>query len=190
MNQEAGFHLVWCSVPWVATQGTHLLGAEVDTADILTERDETNNMTSRSLTVGPAGPTRIRYVALGDSYSSGEGAYSYAYCNDVVFPGQLCTDVPDENMCHRSLVAWADCQPGGLVEHAVPGLLNHEVNGQDFHFYACSGAKTVDVCPDFATPNGSCSCSNCNWQEGSQIRRPGAVTALAEADLVTITIGG
>lgn len=61
------------------------------------------------------------YIALGDSFSSGEGAYDYE-------PG---TDV-EENKCHLSTKSY-------------PYLLSEKQGILDFHSVACSGAKLNDV---------------------------------------------
>lgn len=63
-----------------------------------------------------------RYVALGDSFQSGEGAYEYLPLTDV--PG---------NKCHRSAMAY----PKRLVDNGTVAL--------DLDFGACSGATTDDL---------------------------------------------
>lgn len=65
------------------------------------------------------------YIALGDSFSSGEG----------VEPFEASTDIPNLNKCHRSENAY----PRLLVdEHGAPSL------GSD-GFRACSGAVTTNI---------------------------------------------
>lgn len=66
------------------------------------------------------------YVALGDSFQSGEGAYDYEYG----------TDLPDSNLCHRS----ANAYPELLVERGVVEL--------PLDFAACSGATISDMGTD------------------------------------------
>jgi hypothetical protein len=69
-------------------------------------------------------PTMSGYVALGDSYSSGEG----------VEPFEPETNIPGKDTCHRSTLAYSR-----LVAQ-TPGLqLDLGANG----FGACSGAKAV-----------------------------------------------
>jgi hypothetical protein len=65
------------------------------------------------------------YIALGDSFSSGEG----------VEPFETGTDVPNLNMCHRSEDAYAKLL---VAEHGAPSL------GSD-GFRACSGAVTTNI---------------------------------------------
>lgn len=61
------------------------------------------------------------YLALGDSFSSGEGAYDY-------FPE---TDTK-ENMCH-------------LSRQSYPYLIGHHLNLTAFNSVACSGARLQDI---------------------------------------------
>ena len=72
------------------------------------------------------------YVALGDSYSSGEGAPPYKAGTDT-----------ESNECHRSEVAWNSVSPGGDAIAALPGFLMHHRSA------ACSGAET----PHLQGPN-------------------------------------
>jgi lysophospholipase L1-like esterase len=61
------------------------------------------------------------YLALGDSYISGEGAFHYLQGTDT-----------NNNQCHVSLASY-------------PYLLGEELNYNSFHSVACSGAETTDV---------------------------------------------
>lgn len=65
------------------------------------------------------------YVALGDSYQSGEGAGAYSPETDS-----------DSNKCHRSLYAY----PQVLVSRALI-----DIGPQNLRFWACSGARTYDM---------------------------------------------
>ena len=80
-----------------------------------------------------------KYVAMGDSFSSGEG-------NE---PFELGTNVDDINECHRSTQAY-------------PRLLQNDpgLDLGSMAFVACSGAKTSDVLND--------SSGEGNWGEGAQ----------------------
>jgi hypothetical protein len=81
-------------------------------------------------------------VALGDSYSSGEGAGDYAAWSDH--------DGDDEefrNGCHQSSNAWIrkTTLPGD--GSSIGDRIAANSTGLDFHFLACSGAETKDVLP-------------------------------------------
>jgi hypothetical protein len=69
----------------------------------------------------PTGVTGPRYVALGDSYASGQGTFDY-------FPS---TDTSSDK-CHRSPAAYPELLAHGLYNVTVPPALD---------FGACSGAK-------------------------------------------------
>ena len=60
---------------------------------------------------------KASYVALGDSFSSGEGEYLYESGTDV-----------NENKCH-------------LSPYSYPYLVSHALGIKDFHSVACSGAR-------------------------------------------------
>lgn len=64
---------------------------------------------------------QVEYLSLGDSYISGEGAYSY----------QEGTDTGD-NKCHISTKSY-------------PYLINQSLNFNSFHSVACSGARIPDI---------------------------------------------
>src|SRR5687768_15071238 len=70
-----------------------------------------------SATASPVGAATVdNYVALGDSYSSGVGTYSYTL----------------DASCQRST-------------YAYPYLLSKQRANTSLNFVACSGAKTDDV---------------------------------------------
>lgn len=111
------------------------------------------NFDNLSLRAQEPTPTGIDYVALGDSYSSGEGNAPYEPASATA------TD-----KCHRSQ---HDAYP---TELRLP-----RVTISKLHFFACSGATSEDVRHDeFRT-------------EPPQLSH---VEQLAEADLVTINVGG
>ncbi|HET9721999.1 MAG TPA: hypothetical protein VFP32_03130, partial [Candidatus Saccharimonadales bacterium] len=61
------------------------------------------------------------YLALGDSYISGEGAFDYVGATDTA-----------TNKCHLSLLAY-------------PYLIGHDLNYDSYHSVACAGATTDDL---------------------------------------------
>jgi len=66
--------------------------------------------------------TGMDYLAMGDSFTSGEGAHKY----------EIGTDEKDINMCHLSKVSY-------------PYLIAKKIQANSFHSVACSGAKTVNI---------------------------------------------
>lgn len=87
----------------------------------------------RGLIAGVAVPPNpmLNYVALGDSFSSGEGVTPFITETD--------TAGPPENRCHRSEIAYAKL----LDESLDPAISNIKL--QTGGFVACSGAKTENI---------------------------------------------
>jgi hypothetical protein len=74
------------------------------------------------VTAGGSAPTKLDYLALGDSYSSGEGAYSYVAGTDTA-----------TNNCHQSLVSYP---------YRVAATIGITSSARSV---ACSGAHTYDI---------------------------------------------
>ena len=77
-------------------------------------------------------PVLFNYLGLGDSFSSGEGAYNYRPATDVVNP---------LNKCHVSLDSY-------------PLLLGADMGINSYNSVACSGAKIQDIIKKVADYNG------------------------------------
>lgn len=123
-------------------------------------------------------------VAMGDSYSSGEGAEDYAPETDID------AGKTTWNACRRSANAWSrlavlpgQTSPvGALADSLSPSL--------DYQFTACSGAWTGNAdttSPDGAPPNGNSWGGDGQFHEISQIDS-GALSS--DTTLVTLSIGG
>ena len=120
----------------------------------------------------------LNYVALGDSYSSGEGAIGF---NESYRSG---TDTagPPENRCHRSNHAYAAVvnPPTGFRSYReieeTPALKT--ATGFTWDFIACSGALTYHVI------------SNGGKRFPAEDPQLAQNLVDADTDLVTITIGG
>jgi lysophospholipase L1-like esterase len=102
-----------------------------------------------------------RYVALGDSYSSGEGDGSYGWNSNLLAPN---------NLCHRSANAY-----GPLLD------ANSALGLGTLDFGACSGAVTADV----EGPNHEGNLGSDGKPEAAQLTHLSADTTA-----VTLTIGG
>lgn len=120
-------------------------------------------------TTGPTPLQRAtggRYVAMGDSYSSGEGAWDYQEGTDFDDRNDLWPFNDDEeshNRCHRSDHAYSKVVAGA----------NHFAHG--YTFVACSGAVTSDL----DHPNHN--------QTGED---PQLAALGDDVSLVTLTVGG
>jgi lysophospholipase L1-like esterase len=136
----------------------------------------------------PAKPKQF-VVALGDSYSSGEGASPFTgdfYDYPTDHPG-LSDDGRDKNGCHRSTAAW----PRKLTLMGnTATLAQREASWDptlDFQFHACSGAETQNVNDGGAGPNAFGINVAGQFGEVSQISK-GYLTS--NTTLVTLSIGG
>jgi hypothetical protein len=103
----------------------------------------------------------LSYLALGDSYSSGEGVFPYFDTTNIL------------SGCHRSTRAYA-------TRIRVPGTTQPIANRSDakFDFIACSGAVTENIPASGEGQHG----------EPPQLAAVNGVDA--SRDLVTISIGG
>lgn len=79
------------------------------------------NVAKYNLTTAGHSTSQLNYLALGDSISSGEGAYHYRAGTDTT-----------NNMCH-------------LSNESFPYLIAARTDSNSFHSVACSGARIVDI---------------------------------------------
>lgn len=84
--------------------------------------DSTNQYTQYLLQAPNTIEATNIYMAMGDSFTSGEGAYNY---NSL-------TDIQDQNLCHLSYKSY-------------PYLLNQQFSLQTFNSVACSGARIDNI---------------------------------------------
>lgn len=121
---------------------------------------------------------RIEYLAMGDSYMSGEGAYDYQDGTDT-----------DNNHCHVS-------------QKSYPHLMAASLNFNSFHSVACSGATMNDINNDSDNYKGQVK-DKLEWNERTDVQRrqvidyfePGYTNQLSFASInrpgiVTISISG
>jgi probable HAF family extracellular repeat protein len=127
----------------------------------------------RGFILTPSSP--IKYVALGDSFSSGEGAYAYEEGTDT-----------SDNLCHRSSAAYSS-----FLANALPtSILAGRTVARDF--IACSGAETEDVASCITPPDGKLPQFDYECRFSSPDNRPQLDQQAFDSspDLVTVTIGG
>lgn len=148
-------------------------------------------------------PATVNYVAMGDSYSSGEGIDPYfrdGFNMRGVQPGSI------DNRCHRSTRAYAEyVQPPGfakplyeIASDSVSAGQGKRLNkfgsdsnvrtsgGVGWAFIACSGATTRNVLQ--AADGGT----RQSWSDGYRDQVPQLDNTVIDAStgLVTLTIGG
>ena len=136
----------------------------------------------------------ISYIALGDSYSSGEAGRDDA----PSFVGHYITDNPAGKHCRR----WSEAYPVVIAEELLnDGVLNIDVS---FETFACTGAETVNTY-DSGDPdhNGTeqhlvgtrrpsihaPSVGESGWEPRQVVSLEDA-HSLAHVDMVTVTVGG
>jgi lysophospholipase L1-like esterase len=110
---------------------------------------------------GRSAPVPLHYIALGDSFSSGEGVPPFRPGTDKYLPVR--------DTCHRSFRGYPALIAG---RRSSPGT---------WGFWACSGALTVDMTRTNHENPGEIA-------QLDRISRPG--TTDPRVDLVTLTIGG
>jgi lysophospholipase L1-like esterase len=143
--------------------------------------------------VKPANP---QYAALGDSFSSGEGAGKYYAKTNTGFLA------PVNNKCHRSSVAYPSRLAGALYPKRLPSVIEEKVVFEQqppFIFRACSGAVAENL-----WGGGAVGGQYNEWLEGPNewlttpaqnlwVALPGGKLSTGPNNaitLVTLTIGG
>lgn len=143
-----------------------------------------------------AKPTNF-VVALGDSYSSGEGASAAEgadYYEETDVYGEL-DDHLGRNACHRSRLAWS--RKAVLKDYTTASIGQRAdmwQSNMDYQFHACSGAQSENILPYHTVPAGQPKPTNAFGQEGT-----GQYGEMSQIDkgyldenttLVTMSIGG
>lgn len=144
-----------------------------------------------------AKPSNI-VVALGDSFSSGEGANDSAggddYYEETDFGGSYGKDDPRRNACHRSPWAWS--RKATLLDdttRSIGARSDAFDPTMDFHLLACSGAESENLLPYHHAGAGPLP-ENAEGQEGSGLY--GEVSQMdkgyldSATTLVMLSIGG
>jgi alpha-tubulin suppressor-like RCC1 family protein/lysophospholipase L1-like esterase len=132
-------------------------------------------LTSKAVTVTVAPSPATTYVALGDSYSAGEGNPGKAPKSWVDRAGKGSEVL---NGCDRSAVGYPMLLGKWLpTQTSLPPM--------SLRFLACSGATTEDVWNSGShSAHGLAPANNIEWQQVQD------TTDLAKARIVTVTIGG
>lgn len=123
---------------------------------------EQYGITAPGLTAG-----QTEYLALGDSYSSGEGAGDYVQA----------TNVAGTNTCHSSPNSYPD---------VIAGALGY--TGSQFKTIACSGARSTDVSANAQFPEAPDSNSLGDWLPG--LEEQAQHVAETQPRFMTMTMGG
>jgi hypothetical protein len=128
----------------------------------LGDRGNTNcDLTNVELSIASTTAPAYTYVAMGDSYSSGEGSPEDTFFHDTVRPD---TESGGSTGCHRSSIGWP-----------TTVAASRRIDGPQWKFAACSGAKAYEFYQRNDTNKGE---------------RPQLVHLSRSTKLVTFTIGG
>lgn len=180
------------ALPWISSSG-RFVSFESNAADLVD--DDTNHKADIFLQRDPARLTgeKFVYVALGDSYSSGEGAgnsftdadYFQAYDPGTYTPELKPNLVPPSDECHRALANYARINRDLLAPAADVVLFDQ----------TCSGAKIQLESDDLGIPIAIPHPGEADYEHSSQVN--GATFNLLhqgltrdDVDLVTVGMGG
>jgi lysophospholipase L1-like esterase len=133
-------------------------------------------LTAATLTARQGHLSIGRYVALGDSFSAGEGAVTSACtgngCGDPSYANFDPATNTSANQCHRSFNAY-----GSLIKG------DRSVQDKDFIFRACSGA----IMADFVANLGQAG----QWTDGPQLDAIAPANNPSQSTgLITLSVGG
>ena len=118
------------------------------------------------------GPPGFKYVALGDSFSAGQGVEEF---------------FEPKNGCHRSKLTYATfIERPGLAGASIYDQVN-AVPGTDWGFQACSGARTPGITDTPGWGDAYAQLDLTRTPDPASLKR---LPVDALTDLVTITIGG
>ncbi|GAB2690850.1 hypothetical protein GCM10027071_00060 [Microbacterium marinum] len=127
-------------------------------------------------------------VALGDSYSSGEGAGAYEPWSD-----NNGNDAEKRNRCHQSDNAWVRKSTIPGETQSIGALSDASSSKMDFHFLACSGAESEHLLPYHSVAGAK---PSNGWGENGRFGQNGMVSQMdagyldENTTLVTLSIGG
>lgn len=145
----------------------------------LVDRAGTTFSVVRSNFVARAIP--LDYVAMGDSYSSGEGVPGRSLFGELGL-WEANTDIAGTNECHRSRRAYSILARPRKSRHTFRSF--RDVPKWSYRSVACSGAKSHNLSSLVPPPPGE---PATQWNELHQID---AANLDTDTDLVTLTIGG
>ncbi|MFE5741319.1 SGNH/GDSL hydrolase family protein [Streptomyces celluloflavus] len=141
-------HVLQRAGGWVSLGVFHFTGTpQVELSNITADGTADEDIAWDSVAFQPLpGKPKNSVVAMGDSYSSGEGATAPGgkdYFAETDYRSKLIDKTMDQ--CHRSKLAWSRqaTLPGNS---GSIGEMSDSLDPQmDYHFVACSGARTYDM---------------------------------------------
>jgi lysophospholipase L1-like esterase len=160
---------VWAGFPEHPTVGGATVSGEHPAEDALVQSGK-SQIKGEAFLVN-ADPTYAawvttgKYIALGDSYSSGEGTWTYGISE------------PAMTACHRSPFSW-------------PRFVNKGIGSDTYELWACSGAPLQALYETYSYTQ-TVKAGTFTWPEEPQLNRIAAENATEPAArLVSLSIGG
>jgi hypothetical protein len=136
---------VWQAHKWVDLGSFNLAGrASVTLTTVTSDGTGDDNIVFDAVAFVPTGAPQANYVAMGDSFSSGEGLQPYDVNSDYV---HAIGNREDRNACHRSQQG-AYPRMVTLPGHTKPIAQEAAEGTASFAFIACSGAMTTSITND------------------------------------------
>ncbi|GAA2230955.1 hypothetical protein GCM10009851_14700 [Herbiconiux moechotypicola] len=126
-------------------------------------------------------------VAMGDSFSSGEGASSFDGADYSRESDSFGADPQLRNACHRSSQAWSRKAAIGSSSTPTGARADRFDPTLDYHLIACSAAQSENILPALGAQNAVNDKNEGQYHELSQIDR-GYLDE--NTTLVTLSIGG
>ncbi|WP_053698823.1 SGNH/GDSL hydrolase family protein [Streptomyces sp. NRRL F-5755] len=132
---------------WVSLGVFHFTGTpQVELSNVTKDGTADEDIAWGSVAFQPLpGKPKHSIVAMGDSYSSGEGA---SEGNRDYYPESNYRDKQNEstrNACHRSKMAWSRQAAAPGLGTSIGALDDSLDPRMDYHLIACSGARTYNV---------------------------------------------
>ncbi|CAN5308871.1 hypothetical protein BH09ACT6_BH09ACT6_22580 [soil metagenome] len=205
------FHNSWISLGVFDVDGT----PRVSLSNITHDGDGYDDIAWDAIAFQPLAAKPADFiVAMGDSYSSGEGAsdnHGSKYYRETDHDGTKIADYGtdhynnendnedlrynrDRNACHRSSEAWVRKATVSTSTQTIGARADSYADSLDFQFLACSGAQTENILPFFTAPPGHSPMNGFDetgrfgkYREDSQMDR-GFLDE--NTTLVTLTVGG
>lgn len=168
----------WVELGTYRFKGTPSVSLDNESADGTAD----NDVAWDAIAFQPLSAKPKMVVALGDSYTSGEGAGSYATASD------LDNGKPTWNACRRSANSWARKTTFPGFSDTIGNLADTAAGSLDFQDVSCSGAHTWQLMPGTPTSDGKETWGfDGNFHEKFQIES-GVLSA--DTDVVALTVGG
>ncbi|MFH8409587.1 SGNH/GDSL hydrolase family protein [Streptomyces sp. NPDC018019] len=141
-------HVLQRAGGWVSLGAFHFTGTpQVELSNVTKDGTADEDIAWGSIAFQPlSGKPKNSVVAMGDSYSSGEGSTAPGgkdYFPETDYYNKLSKTSTDK--CHRSKLAWSRQASLPGYSKSIGEMADSFDPQMDYHFVACSGARTYDM---------------------------------------------